>query len=142
MQLLVCKKKLNGLLSIFWSLLFCCILNNVGWAQLSKQTTQTIPTAGAELLRVAIPHATLHFKETKGDRLIVEANIELSVSNEILLNFIINNGRYQLQWTIDPISKELLLFSEQDRDVLVVRGEVCEERVSYTIYIPKKMRRH
>lgn len=141
MQKLFCKRPSNGLLTLFWCLLLCWATSNICWGQLSKQTTQTIPISGAQSLRVAIPHAKLDFKETNGDRLIIEANIELSVPNETLLNFVINNGRYQLQWTVDPTTRELLLTSERDRDMLVVRGEVCQERVIYTIYIPKKMRR-
>ena len=119
---------------------FCFGNSNTCQAQLTKQTTQTIPIENAKFLRVTIDNAEIYFKEAKGDRLIVEANIELSVPNETLLNFVINNGRYQLQWTVEPNRKELLLTSERGRDMLVVRGEVCQERVSYTIYVPKKLR--
>lgn len=122
----------------------CCVfyLRSSGccWAQLSKQTTQTIPIKGAQLIRVAIPNAEVYFKETKGYRLIVEANIELSVPNETLLNFVINNGRYQVEWTINPNNKELLITAQRDRDLLVVRGEICQEKVVYVIYVPKKLR--
>jgi len=111
------------------------------WGQLSQQITQTIPFSGAQLLRVAIPNAEVYFKEAKGDRLIVETNIELSVPNETLLNFVINNGRYQLKWELDPKTKELWITTQRDRDLLVVRGEVCQERIFYVIYVPQKLRR-
>lgn len=110
-------------------------------AQLKKKTTQTINTGSANRLKVDVSNARVFYKKAKGSRLIVEAEIQLSVPNETLLNFVINNGRYQLQWKIDPSTEELLLTSLRERDMLVVRGEVCYEEVTYTIYVPNSLRK-
>lgn len=107
---------------------------------MTKTTSQTIPIDHARSLRVDVRNAKVYYKKSRGNRIIIEAEIQLSVPNETLLNYIINNGRYELQYSIDPETNQLLLTSLREKDIVIVRGDVCKERVIYTIYIPAALR--
>lgn len=124
---------------LFTSLL-CCFLAHFSWSQVSKKTYQTIIANNTEVIRINIKGATVELKETKGTRILVETAIKLSVPNEALLNFVIGNGRYELVQTKDETKRELLLEGKKDKNVILVKGEICAETVSYTIYIPASMK--
>lgn len=110
------------------------------FGQISKNTHQTIITDNIESVRINIKDATVEIKETKGSRILVETNIVLSVPNEALLNFVIENGRYELVQIINATTRQLTIESKKDKNIIVVKGEACAERISYIIYVPTTMR--
>jgi ethanolamine utilization protein EutA (predicted chaperonin) len=109
-------------------------------AQVSKKTYQTIIAGNAESVRVNIEGAEVQLKETKGTRILVETLIQLSVPNEALLDFVVESGRYELTQTMDQSTRELAIESKKDKNVIVVKGEQCEEHITYVVYIPTTMR--
>lgn len=108
--------------------------------QLAKNISQTIEIGKAETLRLDVPDAKILWRTTKEKRIIIETTIELSVPNEALLNFIINNGRYELLSQTNERTKKMVLYSKRKRNILIVKGEECKERVIYTIFVPPSLR--
>ena len=125
---------------LLFTSLFCFLLNYACVGQVSKKTYQTIIAKNTEVLRVDIEGAKIEFKETKGTRVLVEMAVKLSVPNEALLNFVIGNGRYELTQTKDESKRELLLEAKKNKNVILVKGALCAETVTYTIYVPASMR--
>lgn len=120
--------------------LFCLFLSHLCLSQVSKKTYQTIIANNTEVIRINIEGATIELKETKGTRILVETSIKLSVPNEALLNFVIGNGRYELIQTKDESKRELLLEGKKDKNVILVKGNLCAESITYTIYVPSSMK--
>jgi len=120
--------------------LFCLLLSHLCLGQVSKKTYQTIIANNTEVIRINIEGATIELKETKGTRILVETSIKLSVPNEALLNFVIGNGRYELIQTKDESKRELLLEGKKDKNVILVKGNLCAESITYTIYVPSSMK--
>ncbi|WMX16278.1 hypothetical protein [Aureispira sp. CCB-E] len=125
---------------LLFTCLLCFFLTHLCIAQVSKKTYQTIIASDIDVLRLNIEDATVELKETKGTRILVETAIKLSVPNDALLNFVIGNGRYELVQTKDVSKRELLLETKKDKNVIVVKGEICAESVVYTIYVPASMK--
>jgi hypothetical protein len=124
-------------LIIFTALLF---FSSLCLAQVSKKTYQTVMTGNAESIKIDIEGAKVILKETKGTRILVETSIELSLPNEALLNFVVESGRYELSKTVDATSRQLALSSKKNKNVIIVKGETCREKVVYTIYIPNSIK--
>jgi hypothetical protein len=124
----------------FLSVLFFTLCLCFCQGQVSKKTYQTIMTGNAETIKVSIEGATVELKETKGTRILVETKIQLSLPNEALLNFVVESGRYELVQTMNATTRELSLESKKNKNVIVVKGENCEEDVIYTIYIPASIK--
>lgn len=129
--------------STYWHLLFtglfcwCCV--SLSFAQMTKRTSQTVEISNAKTLRLDVPNAKVYWRTTKGRRIIIETQVELSVPNEALLNFIMNNGRYELTCRINERTKQMVLSSKRDRNILIVKGEECQENVVYTIFVPSSL---
>lgn len=96
-------------------------------------------TGNAESIKIDIEGAKVILKETKGTRILVETSIELSLPNNALLNFVVESGRYELTKTVDATSRQLFLSSKKNKNVIVVKGETCLEKVVYTIYVPSSI---
>lgn len=126
--------------STFLILFFWMVALHYSHGQISKKTYQTIITDNAETVKINIQDADVELKETKGTRILIETSIQLSVANEALLNFVIENGRYELVQTVDAAARELVIASKTDKNVIVVKGETCKEHITYTIYIPTNMK--
>lgn len=124
---------------LFLVSLLCLCSSYFCLGQVSKKTYQTIIAHNTDVIRINIEGATVELKETKGTRILVETSIKLSVPNEALLNFVIGNGRYELVQTKDESKRELLLEAKKDKNVILVKGELCAESVTYTIYVPATM---
>lgn len=130
----------NFIYNSFLTSILCAFVTCLCFGQISKKTFQTVITDNAETVRLDIKDAKVELKETKGSRLLIETSIRLSVPNEALLSFVIANGRYKLTQTLDPSNRVLTLASKKDKNVILVKGEICDEAVTYVIYVPKNIR--
>lgn len=130
----------SNLSKLLFTSLLCLIFSHFCLGQVSKKTYHTIIANNTEVIRINIEGATVELKETKGTRILVETAIKLSVPNEALLNFVVDNGRYELVQTKDESTRELLLEAKKDKNVILVKGELCAESVVYTIYVPSSMK--
>ena len=125
------------------NLLLCslfCLFGLSSSAQVTTLLHQAFPTDGASTIRIHIDEENLKVKETKGSRVIIETRISISLPNKNLLDFIAGNGRYDLIKSFDNSTKEIVLSSKEHKNVLIVKGEVCEEMLDYTVYIPPSLR--
>ena len=120
-------------------LLFCLLLcYSVSYSQVTTILHQAFSTDGASTIRINIDEENLKVKETKGSRVIIETRISISLPNKNLLDFIAENGRYDLIKSYDTSTKEIVLSSQEHKNVLIVKGEVCEEMLDYTVYLPQQ----
>ena len=120
---------------LFFMLSFVC-----SYGQASQKTHQTFISGDAESIRVKVEGADVQLKETKGTRILVETKVTLSVPNEALLNFVIESGRYNLVQVVDPTTRQLTLEKKKSINALVVKGEECEEHITYVVYVPTSIR--
>jgi hypothetical protein len=124
---------------LFISLLFLMTGKPLN-AQVTTLLHQAFSTDGASTIRINIDEDNIKIKETKGSRVIIETRISISLPNKNLLDFIAGNGRYDLIKSYDTSTKEIVLSSKDHKNVLIVKGEVCEEMLDYIIYIPPTLR--
>jgi uncharacterized ubiquitin-like protein YukD len=110
-------------------------------AQVSKTIHQTFTLDNAEKITLDLDSKDINYKETKGTRILVETKITLSLPNQSLLDFVVNNGRYNLIKSVDATSREISLSSQKNKNVIVVRGKECVEDVVHTIYVPSSIKR-
>jgi len=117
--------------------IICFFASTVGWSQqVSKTLHQTLTTDGAEKININVVGSKIEMRETKGSRILCEVTIRLAVSNERLLDFVANSGRYDLEKIVDNAVNELTISSQKSNNVIVVKGEEIREDISYIFYIP------
>ncbi len=105
-------------------------------AQASKTVHQTFMLDGAQKVNINVVGTKVEIRETKGSRVLVEMSIKLSVPNERLLDYVINNGRYDLLHELNNATGELTITSPRTNNVLLVKGQECYEDLTYVIYLP------
>lgn len=122
------------------TLLLCWVLMGVSFAQVSKTIHQTFTLDAAEQVNINVVGKKVEMKETKGSRILVETKITISLPNDRLLDFVCNSGRYDLIKTLNASTRELTISSKKSNDVIMIKGEECQEVLEYTIYIPTSVR--
>jgi len=122
---------------IFFTVLFSSSLS----AQATASTNELVSAVNIEVLNLDLDSDNIEIRETKGSRIIIESQIQLStVSNSALLNFLINSGRYALENKVDATTQTLSVFRKKTRNVLLVKGEECEEFINYIILVPASVK--
>lgn len=122
----------------FW--FFVCLnLPIVLSAQASTSLNQIFKIDAAQSISIQVNSPDLVVKYTQGTRILVETKVSLSIDNSTLLNFIKQKGRYDLIKEFDANTKCLKLVPKNKRDLILVKGKELQEKISYTIYIPRKM---
>jgi len=114
----------------FWG---CCTWLS---AQASKTVHQTFQLDGAQKVNINVVGTKVDIRETKGSRVLIEMSIRLSVPNERLLDYVINNGRYDLLHELNLTTGELTITSPRTNNVLLVKGQECYEEITYVVYLP------
>lgn len=72
----------------------------------------------------------------KGTRISVEAVVRMSAGTAPLLDYLVKSGRYELKATIDAIGS-LTLSPQKNKNPLMIKGEECQEVITYVIHIPE-----
>jgi hypothetical protein len=124
---------------LFATLLFITTLS-FSYGQASNVAHETITVAGIEQLKLDLGTKDIEIKSTKGSRLIVESRVTISLPNETLLKYLIDSGRYGLETSVDPATGTMTLSRKRNTNILIVRGEECEERFSYVIFVPEAIK--
>ena len=127
-------------LKIYITLMLCWVCISAGFSQASKTLHQTFTLDAAEKININVVAKKIEMKETKGSRILIETKVKISLPNDRLLDFICNNGRYDLIKTLDPASRELTISSKKTNDIIIIKGEECSEELEYTIYIPTSVK--
>ncbi|MCP4440725.1 MAG: hypothetical protein GY810_17395 [Aureispira sp.] len=89
-------------------------------------------------LKIDLPASQVELRTTKSSRILVETSVTLSVSNEHLLDYLAQTGRYNLRPIEDKTNHTLTLTKNQklSSGVLIVKGKEVREDFVYTIYVP------
>ena len=120
----------------FW-VLFCFPI--MLSAQVSTSLNQSFNIDAAQFISIQVNSPNLKIKYTQGTRILVETRVSLSVDNSTLLDFITQQGRYDLIKKVDPNTKCLKLVLKNKQDLILIKGKELQENISYTIYIPREM---
>jgi len=132
------KTLFNGKYFCFW----CFIMLNfpfILFAQVSTTLNQSFKIDMAESVSIQVNSPNLKVKYIQGSRILVETKISLSIDNSILLDLIVQKGRYDLIKKLDMNTKSIKLIPKNNHSLIVIKGKELEEQISYTIYIPKEM---
>ncbi len=124
---------------IFSLLLALCCFNS-SFAQASDIAHETIMAQGVEQVKLDLGTKDVEIKRTKGSRIIVESRVTLSIPNETLLKYLIDSGRYGLETTIDNSTGVMTISRKRNANVLIVKGQECEEKFAYRIFIPESIK--
>lgn len=129
-----------NLFKIIPFLFFLCFFSKVH-GQASNKIAQiaTLPL-GATKIRINAPSAQIEIFKTKGTRISIETAIRINTGTLSLLDYLVKNGRYQMNLQMNEEIKMLTLSPPQSNNVLVIKGEACEEIITYKIHIPETIK--
>ncbi|MCH2042815.1 MAG: hypothetical protein MK212_01640 [Saprospiraceae bacterium] len=78
-------------------------------------------------------------RKTQGSRIVVETTIKLTGANERLLQYLADNGRYELNYSFDVTDNAIILSPKKNNNVIVIKGKECSENLSYIIFVPSSI---
>lgn len=122
--------------------IFCSvILSSSLFAQATASANEMISAVNIETINLDLASDNIEIKETKGSRIIIESHIKLTtVNNGAMLNFLVNSGRYALENKVDATTQTLSITRKKNMNVLLVKGEECEEIISYIVLVPASVK--
>lgn len=113
----------------------------MSFGQASKNVHQLFAMKeGIEKLNISLPPSDIQIKKVKGSRIRVEVTIKLETPNLNLLEYMINQGRYQLVQETNSLETELTIKLKENKNIIIIKGKECKENLSYTIYVPESIR--
>lgn len=129
-----------NLIKIIPLLFFLCLFAEVR-GQASNKIAQiaTLP-AGIIKIRINAPSSQIEIFKTKGTRISIETAISIKMGTLPLLDYLVKSGRYQMDLQVNQQIKTLTLSPPKNNNVLVVKGEACEEIITYKIHIPETIK--
>lgn len=122
------------LISLFF---FLCLFAEVHGQASHKISQIVLVPVGTSKLIINVPNNQLEILKTKGTRISVEIAVRLNKGSFPLLEYLAENGRYQIKVQEDGLTKELRLSPNTKKNVLLVKGSECEEIITYKIHIPE-----
>ncbi len=117
--------------------LFLSFTTCFAFAQSTDVAHETINAQGVEQVKFDLGTKDVVVKTTKGSRIIVESRVTISIANETLLKYLIDSGRYGVETNIDASSGVMTITRKRNKNVLIVKGQECEEKFSFTIFLPE-----
>lgn len=103
----------------------------------SIKLNQTFSSRAINSINIDIHNPNLNIKTIKGSIIVVETSVEISSTNFRLLEFIADNGRYNLVGELDEATKVLNIKEPKKKDAIKIKGQTLKETVVYTIYLPE-----
>lgn len=107
-----------------------------GQASTTVPQIATIPK-GIVKIRIHAPSSRVKILKTKGSRMSIETSIRINEGSLPLLDYLAKEGRYKMDVLVDAQNNLLTLMPPKNQKVLLVKGEECEEVVTYKIHIPE-----
>ncbi|MCP4440749.1 MAG: hypothetical protein GY810_17515 [Aureispira sp.] len=107
-------------------------------AQVQQRTTEHITfNEDIESLHFRLPKKDVEIKTTKGSRILIEAQITLSIGEVKLLDFLVKSGRYNFSIKQDNIQESIEITNvAPSNGVLIKQGKEIQETIKHTIYVP------
>lgn len=125
------KTKICAILIIF------ALSFSSSYAQANFKFNQTFSSMNATNINLDVESNDIVVKTIKGSRIVIEMLIEISSPNTNLLEFLANDGRYDLTKSYDEKTQTLILSSNKHRDIITIKGQEISEKLSYVIYVPE-----
>ncbi len=126
---------MKTIITLFFVMCSCC-----AWAQIKQTLHRTFVADDVTQLQLNLGSSNIEIRETKGSRVVVEMTVAADVPNEAMMNFLVEQKRYELEQELNLQSGTLTLSSKKNLNVLMVKGKECVESVSYVIYLPTKIK--
>jgi hypothetical protein len=125
----------------FIAILLPILFSSSLFAQATASVNEIISVANIETINLDLDSDDIEIKETKGSRIIIESHIKLTtVSNNAMLDFLVNSGRYALENKTDATTQTLNITRKKEKNVLLVKGKECEEIIRYNILVPASVK--
>lgn len=105
-------------------------------AQFKQTLHRTFVLDNVSQVKLNLNTTNVEYRETKGSRVLVEMTISAEVPNETMMNFLIENGRYELITENDATTSTLVLTAPKPANVIIIKGKECKEEISYVVYLP------
>jgi hypothetical protein len=106
--------------------------------QASNKTAQiAILPAGITKVRINAPSNRVEVFKTKGTRISIETAVRINEGTLPLLEYLVKSGRYEMDVLVDGQINILTLSPPKNNNVILVKGEECEEVVTYKIHLPE-----
>jgi hypothetical protein len=86
-------------------------------------------------LHLSLNSSEVQLQYIRGTRIMITGQVKLSISNIFFLETLISRGRYHLFLT--PEGGSGLRLEDKPRQPMILRGEHCQEKVSYILYLPE-----
>lgn len=117
-------------------ILFFSSLSVSLFAQLEKTIHQTFNVTDAKNIMIDLP-VEYELKTWPGDVVLVETNIKLEQATSAVMNFVVENGRYQVTLDDKNGGNFSLTYKKKSREKLKTKAGECIETVTTRIFIPE-----
>ena len=118
---------------------FCFFAEVHGQASNKIAQIATLPS-GTTKIRINAPSSQIEIFKTKGSRISIETAIRINTGTLSLLDYLVKNGRYQMNVQMNEQIEMLTLSPPLGNNVLVIKGEECKEIITYKIHIPETIK--
>jgi len=118
-------------------LLVFSFLLTPAFAQLEKTLHQTFEVKDVKDINLKIP-AGYELLSWPGDVILVETNIKLEQANAAVMNYVVENGRYQMQFEGIKNGNYLLSYKNPNPQKLKTKFGPCDEVVNIRIFVPEQ----
>lgn len=126
---------MKTIITIFFAM-FLAFAQNLS-AQATKALVKTIDPKGAMVLTSEIP-GQIKIKETESSLIRITAHVEIANFNDVILQRLIEAGRYSIQSEVDAAGNCVLTMPSINKKV-VIKEVALIEALSFEIELPKGM---
>lgn len=134
---------MNTVYTTFALFITLCFFANFSHAQQASQNTHQMFASKSGIIKLVlnaeVAPEDVVIRKTQGSRVVVETTIELTGANERLLQYLADNGRYELSHSFDVTDNAMVLSPKKNNNVIVIKGKECEEDLSYVIFVPSSI---
>ncbi|MCP4438923.1 MAG: hypothetical protein GY810_08255 [Aureispira sp.] len=111
-----------------------------GYSQVGKALHKTITVEeGITQLQLDLA-GSVEVKATKSSRILIEVKVRLEeTTNDRLLEYLVNSGRYDFIQRIDKTTGTLTVANKKNNNVVMVKGKECKETFEYIIHVPENI---
>lgn len=86
-------------------------------------------------LHLSLNSSEVQLQYIRGTRIMITGQVSLGINNIFFLQTLIDRGRYHLYLT--PDGSNGLRLEDKTRQPMILKGERCEEKISYILYLPE-----
>ena len=122
-------------MKVLFMLVFSCFLSSA-FAQLEKTLHQTFEVKDVKNIRVNLP-SEYEVLAWPGDVILVETNVKLEQANAAIMNYVFENGRYQILFEGQKEGNFQMSYKNPNPQRLKTKFGLCDELVNIRIFVPE-----